>query len=95
MEASILNYNNFNTGNFRQNFIFASSVKKDMFAMPINSPLFISRRQSNFAISRGFYFHETETFLKISEFTVCSEIFTERVLFLRPTKESMTPHLVQ
>ena len=50
-------------GNFRENFIFANSIKRHISDVKKNANkarfTFINKRQSNFAISRGLYFHET------------------------------------
>ena len=59
------------SGNFREHFIFANSVKRhicDVKNLQLGHALPISKRQIDFAISRGFYFRET--LAKISEFTV-------------------------
>ena len=68
-------------GNFRENFIFANSVKRHICdAQKLRT--YISNQQRGIAISRGFYFretshinakfHENKTLAKISEFTVVS-----------------------
>ena len=49
-------------GNFRGNFIFAKSLKKeicDVKNSQLSHDLPISKRQCDFTISRGSYFHET------------------------------------
>ena len=50
-------------GNFRKNFFFANSVKKTYFGrkqvMLKARFTYISKRQNDFLISRGFYFRET------------------------------------
>ena len=59
-------------GNFRDNFIFANSVKIHICDAKIATRTcftYISKRQSDFGISRGFYFHETShrrSFAKIN-----------------------------
>ena len=58
-------------GNFRENFIFASSDKRHICDVK-TSRHWHGRRQSDCAISRGFHFHENENLAKISEFTVLS-----------------------
>ena len=50
------------SGNFREIFIFANSVKRHTCDLKIAARAwfnYISSRQSDFAILRGFYFHET------------------------------------
>ena len=60
------------SGNFRDNLIFANSVKIricDAERSRLGHDLPISLRQSDFGISRGFYFHETShmrSFAKIN-----------------------------
>ena len=70
------------SGDFCENFIFANSVKRhicDDKNLRLGQVLIIliSKRQSDFANLRGFYFHETshKTLMKISEFTVGCPIF--------------------
>ena len=50
-------------GNFRENFIFANSIKRhisDVKKIATKARFtYINTRQSDFAISRGFYFHKT------------------------------------
>ena len=49
-------------GKFRDNYIFANSIKRhisDVKNSPLRQDLPISIKDSDFAISRGFYFHET------------------------------------
>ena len=58
-------------GNFRENFIFANSIKRhicDGQSLQLRHDLHISVNDSDFAISHGFYFHETShmrSFVKI------------------------------
>ena len=61
--------------NFRDNFIFAKNVKRHICEVKNRewSMIYIHKRQSDFAISRGFYFHETsqnKTLAIIFDFTV-------------------------
>ena len=58
----IKNYCRF--GNFRENFIFANSIKRHIINVkksPLRQglPIYINKRHSDFAISQGFNFHET------------------------------------
>ena len=49
-------------GNFRENFIFANSIKRhisDVKNSRLRQDLPISINDSDFVISRGFYFYET------------------------------------
>ena len=50
-------------GIFRENFIFANCIKRhiiDVKKFAVKARLnYINKRQSDFDISRGFYFHET------------------------------------
>ena len=54
--------NDMRFGNFRKNFIFTKSIKRyisDVKNSRLRQNLPISINDSDFAISRGFYFHET------------------------------------
>ena len=70
-------------GNFRGNFVFANSVKRRFREVKIRDLGMISKWPSDFAIRRGFFFHETshakfrenKTLAKISEFTVIMDRF--------------------
>ena len=69
----IVSFSHCKFGNFRENLIFATSVKRHIYDVK-NSRLGNDLHDSS--ISRGFYFHETshirenKTLAKISEFTV-------------------------
>ena len=67
-------------GNFRENFVFANSVKRricDIKNRDYGMIHLINKRQSGFAFSHRFYFHETshakfsekKTLAKVSKFT--------------------------
>ena len=54
-------------GNFRENFIFENNVKRRKNSRLVHDKTFISKRQSDFSISRGFHFRETSrSFAKIN-----------------------------
>ena len=69
------------SGNFHENFIYVNSVKRHI-CDDKNSRLgqvftiLISKRQSDFAILRGFYFHETSHICEVSRKIKPSRKFT-------------------
>ena len=89
-------YINCKFGNVRENFIFANSVKWHICGSKFATRawfIYIYKRQSDFAILQGFYFHGTlhisqnKTLAKISKLTVCwtsvSHVVTFNKIFKR------------